>query len=574
MGVDATIDITPEERQTVLALLQRHLPGTAAWVYGSRAKWTSTPTSDLDLVVFATPEQQPHVGDLREAFEESNLPFRVDLFVWDDVPESFRQRIEADRAPLVGQEAGDGRVAATKSESDWSLVPVEQLAEKVAMGPFGSSIKVATFVPDGVPIISGQHLHGTRVDESPGFNFITQEHAQRLANANVRRGDVIFTHAGNIGQVAYIPETSRFERYVISQRQFYLRCDCSKAIPEYVARYFTSAEGQHQLLANTSQVGVPSIAQPVSYLRTLRIPVPPLSEQRAIAHILGTLDDKIELNRRMDATLEAMARALFRSWFVDFDPVRAKMEGRDTGLPKDVADLFPDRLADSEQGNSPQGWESVRLDEVAGITKGRSYRRRELVESDTALVTLKSFVRGGGYRPEGLKSFRGAYKSEQVIQPGEVIVACTDVTQAAEVIGRSAVVGPTSSFRTLVGSLDVLIVRPKHAAVGRAFVYYLTGTEKFVAHTGARTTGTTVLHLAKDAVGSFQFALPPRPLLERFERYAGSLLSRVHVNAVTGGLLADLRDTLLPLLVSGSLRISSLGPAEPGETRSAPHDVD
>ena len=127
-------------------------------------------------------------------------------------------------------------------------------------------------------------------------------------------------------------------------------------IPKFVALYFTCPEGQHQLLANASQVGVPSIAQPVTYLRTLKIPLPPLPEQRSIAHVLCTLDDKIELNRRMNATLEAMARALFRSWFVDFDPVRAKMEGRDTGLPKDIADLFPDRLVDSELGDIPQGW--------------------------------------------------------------------------------------------------------------------------------------------------------------------------------------------------------------------------
>ena len=101
MGVDAAIDITTEERQTVLALLQRHLPGTAAWVYGSRVKWTSRPQSDLDLVVFATPEQRSQVGDLREAFEESNLPFRVDLFVWDDVPDSFREQIQEDHVVLV-----------------------------------------------------------------------------------------------------------------------------------------------------------------------------------------------------------------------------------------------------------------------------------------------------------------------------------------------------------------------------------------------------------------------------------------------------------------------------------------
>ena len=154
MGVDATIDITPEERQTVLALLQRHLPGTAAWVYGSRAKWTSTPTSDLDLVVFATPGQQPQVGDLREAFEESNLPFRVDLFVWDDMPESFRQRIEADKAPLVGLEAGDGRterVAATerRGPDGWRIRRFEELLD----GP----------VRNGIYKSKEHHGHGVKM---------------------------------------------------------------------------------------------------------------------------------------------------------------------------------------------------------------------------------------------------------------------------------------------------------------------------------------------------------------------------------------------------------------------------
>ena len=117
------------------------------------------------------------------------------------------------------------------ARAGWRTATIEDVAEKVAMGPFGSSIKVETFVPEGVPVISGQHLHGISVDDTPGYNFISHEHAQRLANANVVRGDVVFTHAGNIGQAAYIPDDSEFERYVISQRQFYMRCDRTKAIP-------------------------------------------------------------------------------------------------------------------------------------------------------------------------------------------------------------------------------------------------------------------------------------------------------------------------------------------------------
>ena len=238
--------------------------------------------------------------------------------------------------------------------TEWQTVRLEEIAKKIAMGPFGSNIKVDTFVPTGIPIISGKHLHGTRVDDGAGFNFITDEHADRLANANVQRGDIVLTHRGNIGQAAYIPRDSEFSRYVISQSQFCMRCDRSRALPEFVAMYFKSLKGQHQLLANSSQVGVPSIAQPVTYLRTIEIRLPPLSEQRAIAHILGTLDDKIELNRRMNETLEAMARAIFKDWFVDFGPTRAKAQGRAPYLAHELWDLFPHAIDDEEK---PVGWE-------------------------------------------------------------------------------------------------------------------------------------------------------------------------------------------------------------------------
>ena len=192
------IDITDEQRRTVLALLNRHLPDTTAWVYGSRVKWTSRPESDLDLVVFARSEQSAQVTELREAFEESNLPFRVDLFVWDEVPVSFRSRIEGNHVVLTK----DSPARTDNKRSRWRRCRIDEVAEKVAMGPFGSSIKVETFTPSGVPIISGQHLHGSRVDDKPEFNFINEEHAERLRGANVRKGDIVFTHRGNIGQVS------------------------------------------------------------------------------------------------------------------------------------------------------------------------------------------------------------------------------------------------------------------------------------------------------------------------------------------------------------------------------------
>lgn len=162
---------------------------------------------------------------------------------------------------------------------NWSTVTINDIAEKIAMGPFGSNIKVSTFVSNGIPIISGNHLRGYFLEE-PSFNYITEEHAQHLKNSLVYPKDIVFTHAGNIGQVAMIPADCRYPMYVLSQRQFYLRCNIEKAVPEYVILFFHSKQGQHELLSYANQTGVPSIAQPTTNLKKISLKLPPMGEQR------------------------------------------------------------------------------------------------------------------------------------------------------------------------------------------------------------------------------------------------------------------------------------------------------
>lgn len=163
-------------------------------------------------------------------------------------------------------------------DDGWPIVTILDVAEKVAMGPFGSNIKVSTFVPEGVPIISGNHLRGYFLEE-PEFNYITEAHAERLKNSIVFPHDLIFTHAGNIGQVAMIPDGCKYERYVLSQRQFYLRCDETKVVPEFLLMFFHSTSGQHELLSYANQTGVPSIAQPATNLKKIPFKCPPIQEQ-------------------------------------------------------------------------------------------------------------------------------------------------------------------------------------------------------------------------------------------------------------------------------------------------------
>ncbi|MGD0728297.1 MAG: restriction endonuclease subunit S [Spirochaetia bacterium] len=325
------------------------------------------------------------------------------------------------------------------------------------------------------------------------------------------------------------------------------------ANPLFYYYFFRSFSGRATMASIVEQVAAAGIR--ASDLTRLHVPHPSLADQTAIARILGILDDKIDLSRRVNETSEAMARALFKSWFVDFDPVRAKAEGRSHSIPKVLADKFPVRMVDSDLGEIPEEWQIGRLGDLVSATKGRSYRSDELTESDTAMVTLKSFVRKGGYRPDGLKSFKGEYKPDQIVKPGEIVIACTDVTQAAEVVGRPAIVLATERFRTLVASLDALIVRPLDTRVSVPFLYFLGGTEAFVSHTYSYTSGTTVLHLSKDAVPSFRFPLPPAGLVKLFDSVADVALRQMQATASESSTLFSLRDTLLPKLISGELGI-------------------
>ena len=413
------------------------------------------------------------------------------------------------------------------------------------MGPFGSSIKVETFVPDGIPIISGQHLNGFRVQDSPGFNFISREHAKRLENSNVRRGDVIFTHAGNIGQVAYVPDDSAFERYVVSQRQFYLRCDEDQVLPEFITMYFKSPEGQHQLLANTSQVGVPAIAQPVTYLRTIVVPLPPLGEQRGIARVLGALDDRIELNRRLSETLEEMARALFRSWFVDFDPVRAKAEGRPSGLPPDLDALFPASFEASELGEIPAGWEVKALGDVIDVNPRRRIRRGDVATH----VEMAALPTSGPHVAEWTQR---AFTSGARFALGDTLLA--RITPSLE-NGKTALVDFLDEGEVAWGSTEFIVLRPKPPWPPE-MAYVMARAPNFREHAIVNMTGTSGRQrVPAEAVSAYPVAAAADSIAGAFGNFVRPWSARSTHLSRQSRTLTEQRIALLPRLVSGQLRM-------------------
>ena len=205
--------------------------------------------------------------------------------------------------------------------SEWKEYKMEDLIEEIAMGPFGSNIKVDCFTDNGIPVLNGSNLVGFKLNED-SFNYVTKEKADSLGHSNAFREDVVVTHRGTLGQIVYIPINSKYERYVISQSQFRFKCNKQLVDVPFLVYYFHSREGQYKLLANASQVGVPALARPTSTFKEIVVALPPIDEQKRIASILTSLDDKIDLLRRENATLEAMAETLFRQWFV----VEAKEE--------------------------------------------------------------------------------------------------------------------------------------------------------------------------------------------------------------------------------------------------------
>lgn len=320
--------------------------------------------------------------------------------------------------------------------------------------------------------------------------------------------------------------------------------------------FYSVLAAKPELLGMVDLAGHGTGRLPTDRVQSLPVWVPELTEQRAIASALRALDAKIDLNRQMNTTLETTARALFKSWFVDFDPVRARAEGRaPAGMDAATARLFPDGFERSEIGDIPRGWHAGAYGPGLTVVKGKSYKSDELQPSRTALVTLKSFLRGGGYRADGLKEYVGPCKLEQVVNPGEVVVAFTDVTQAAEVIGRPARIRADERYERLVASLDVGIIRPSAPELPPNFLYYCFLEPAFRDHTYAHSNGSTVLHLAAGAVEKYVGLWPSVESASAFAALVRPFVEHQDANWRQSDGLAALRNALLPRLLSGELRV-------------------
>ena len=533
------IDLNPQHLKTVQHILSKHVPGCEVRAFGSRVKWTAKDYSDLDLAVMGSRQfDLREMRRLTEAFEESDLPIRVDVVDWYTIPERFKRIIAAEYKVIQQAAFLDGSVR------------LRDISEAIV----DCEHKTAPIETLGIPSIRTTDIKNGYIDLQYANKVSKATYQEWTKRMEPRPGDLILSREAPVGEVGIIPEGAKV---CLGQRTVLIRADREKVSPRYLLYLLLTREMKHEMTCRAEGSVVPHLN--MSDIRDLKIPIPPpLHEQHLIAHILGTLDAKIELNRQMNETLEATAHAIFKSWFVDFDPVKAKMEGRKPPcMDSETAALFPSCFQDSPLGKIPEEWTVEKIGDLVEIVKGRSYRSSELTESDVALVTLKSIRRGGGYRPDGLKPYTGKYNPEQVIIPGELVVSYTDVTQEAEVVGKPAIVRGNEKYQTLVASLDLGIIRPLKSTVSIWFLYCLFRERHFQSHIYGYADGTTVLHLNKDGVPNYQFALPPEKIRSLFDSVAEPLFAKIESNENESRTLAKTRDTLLPKLLSGEIRVDA-----------------
>ena len=283
-----------------------------------------------------------------------------------------------------------------------------------------------------------------------------------------------------------------------------------------------------------------------NFVHPIPVSVPHVTEQRAIAHILGTLDDKIELNRRRNATLDAIAQALFKSWFVDFDPVRAKMVGREVGLPKQIADLFPCRFVESDIGNVPIGWDVAPLSQTIDVNPARRLRKGQ-----TSPYLDMANMPTTGHTPHAV--IDRPYGTGMRFTNGDTLVA--RITPCLE-NGKTAYVDFLQSGAVGWGSTEYVVMRPR-SPLPTEFAYCLARSPHFRMFLIRNMSGTSGRQrVPAQALSQFICVTPPAVIAQEFAKIVQPVMARASAAARESRRLSRLRDTLLPRLVAGELRIN------------------
>lgn len=393
-------------------------------------------------------------------------------------------------------------------------------------------------------------------DKSPNYSAVRKFVSAETYNSWFRSGhpvsgDVLFSTVGSVAEVALFNGGSG----CIAQNIVGLRPNTEIISPNYL--YYALVNPVMQLKLKTLDISSVQPSIKVPHLLAAKIQVPPLHSQECIGDILEALDDRITLLRETNATLEATAQALFKSWFVDFDPVHAKAEGRQPeGMDAATAALFPDSFEESELGLVPNGWAEVRLGQLCNFQKGCSYKGNGLSDEQGAyMFNLGCFNAPRVYAFEKVKRYTGDFKDKHRVKAGDLIIANTDMTQHRAILGRPLLI-PDGMGPGFVSHHVFKVVTNKQYGDGiKPFLFFCFLHSSFRERAVGYATGTTVLALPRDALEQHLIYLPSNELLEVFADLCEPIFAAIKSNEVQTQTLTQLRDTLLPRLISGQLRL-------------------
>lgn len=383
---------------------------------------------------------------------------------------------------------------------------ISELIDEIAMGPFGSNIKVECFVDDGIPVLNGSNLNGFFLTED-SFRYVTEEKADSLGRANAHRGDIIITHRGTLGQIVCIPETSKYDRYVISQSQFRVKCN-EKVLPEYLVYYFHTAIGQHKLLSNASQVGVPALARASTTFQKIEVEIPDIKTQQKVVSVLNAIEAKINVNHSINENLAVLLQTVYQERFGDVDKASKQ------GVLSDICSYSKDRVAVSELDVSTYFSTENMLPRKAGSTEA------------TSLPTM----------PQTTACHKGDTLISNIRPYFKKIVYCEDECGC---------------------STDVLCFMPNQPQYS-AYLFSTLYADKFFAFMVAGAKGTKMPRGDKQQIMTYPIVMPSEVALAEFNTIALPLIKQIYSNRVENKRLSLLRDTLLPKLMSDELDVSDI----------------
>ena len=405
-------------------------------------------------------------------------------------------------------------------------------------------LKAEEYSSEGAPVISVGEIREGYLEIGAKTPRVSSETIERLPRFLLQENDIVFGRKGSTHRNAIIKKEE--EGYFLGSDGIRLRVNGKSICPRYLSYQLRGGKAVSWLKSNSEGTTMPSLNQDI--LSRFPITLLPIVDQKAIAHILGSLDDKIELNRKTNETLEAMAKVLFQSWFVDFDPVRAKAEGRPTGLPEEISDLFPDSFEESELGEIPRGWRVAPVGDVV-----------ESVGGSTPSTSEPNYWEGGEHywaTPKDLSSLSEPF----LLDTAKKITAAGVQRISSGILPAGTVL---LSSRAPVGYIAVACVPISinqgfialKAAADMPTAYLLNWCVENIQQFKDRATGTTFPEISKAAFRPIPMLIPGAPAIQAFARKTQAIYEAIVANMKEVELLAIARDTLLPKLISGELRI-------------------